>query len=75
MELPAAVKELYKRFCISDKVGFLIENPVRKLPEQFAKWEELAKNVVDLLEKNCFRKTIEEELKIIGKCKILSFSK
>jgi len=65
MELPAAVKELYKRFCISDKVGFLIENPVRKLPEQFAKWEELAKNVVDLLEKNCFRKTIEEELKII----------
>ena len=67
MELPAAVKELYKRFCISENVGFLIENPVRKLPEQFQKWEELARNVVDLLEQNKFRKSVEEELKIIGK--------
>jgi hypothetical protein len=67
MELPAPVKELYKRFCISENVGFLIENPVRKLPEKFQKWEELAQNVVDLLEQNEFRKSVEEELKIIGK--------
>ena len=66
MELPAEVKELFKRFCVSEKVGFLIENPVRKLPERFGQWEELAKNVVDLLEKNVFRKTIEEDLQIIG---------
>ena len=37
-----------------------------KLPEKFAKWEELANQLVPLLKKNKYRETIDNELELIG---------
>ena len=52
---------------MSEERGFLIKKPVVKLPEKFAKWEEIAKKLVPLLKENKYRQTIDNELEVIGK--------
>lgn len=64
-------------FYVSEERGFLIKNPVVKLPEKFAKWEEIANKLVPLLKENKYRETIDNELEVIGceyKYTVSSFS-
>ncbi|XP_064607057.1 indoleamine 2,3-dioxygenase 2-like [Liolophura sinensis] len=47
-------------FNISDCTGFLIEDPLERLPEPFEVWHKLAKSLPELVKKGVFRDAVDE---------------
>ena len=61
------VLQKLKEFYVTESRGFLVENPVVKLPKKFAQWEDIGRRLVPLLKANKYRETIDHELPVIGK--------
>ncbi|XP_071954077.1 indoleamine 2,3-dioxygenase 2-like isoform X2 [Antedon mediterranea] len=52
--------ESLERFGISPELGFVVENPLQSLPQKFSIWEELAKNLKDLIESATLRDEVNK---------------
>lgn len=66
METPAFIEKLFAEHYLSKKWGFLCDNPVARLPyPELQQWHEICDRIVDLLEQNKYRATIDNELDVL----------
>lgn len=57
-----SIPDLMKKFDVSEKVGFLLDEPLDTLPALFRPWENLAKGLEDHLKRKEVRKLVKEEM-------------
>ncbi|VDO26168.1 unnamed protein product [Onchocerca flexuosa] len=54
------VLDILKYFEIDEKTGFLLPNPLSKLPEEFEPWHQIADEIQELIEKNLLEDRLQQ---------------
>uniref|UniRef100_A0A8R1XZA7 Indoleamine 2,3-dioxygenase n=1 Tax=Onchocerca volvulus TaxID=6282 RepID=A0A8R1XZA7_ONCVO len=54
------ISDILKYFEIDEKTGFLLPNPLTKLPEEFEPWHQIADEIQELIEKNLLEDRLQQ---------------